>query len=159
MVARIARTPDTAGRNRRYCRRRHTHAFVVGVSARMNRREAFLHNPFDLLAIVIITLTQWHMSRQLLAAAGRKLSARAAAAMRWAAFVFYVLMAAGFALGFSFLVSRFKLPPTPSQVAGAVAQTWLFGSTAGYLAYRAVEFLARRVWGPTFDPSRRRLLN
>jgi predicted MPP superfamily phosphohydrolase len=125
----------------------------------MNRREAFLRNPFDLLAIFIITLTQWHMSRQFLAAAGRKLSLRGAAAVRWATLVFYVLMAAGFALGFSFLVSRLNLPPSPSQVAGAVAQTWLFGSTAGYLAYRAVEFLARRVWGPTFDPSRRRLLN
>src|ERR1035441_6138694 len=64
-----------------------------------------------------------------------------------------------FAAGFSYLASRYKLPASPSQVAGAVSQIWLFGSTAGYLAYRAVRFLGRRFWGPTFDPSRRRLLN
>jgi predicted MPP superfamily phosphohydrolase len=62
-------------------------------------------------------------------------------------------------LGFSFLASQYKLPAGPSQAAGAVAQIWLYGSSAGYLAYRAVRFLAERVWGPTFDPARRRLLN
>jgi uncharacterized protein len=68
-------------------------------------------------------------------------------------------MVVGFGLGFSFLVSRYKLPASASQIAGAVAQIWLFGSTAGYLAYRTVQFLGRKTWGPTFDPSRRRLLN
>ena len=125
----------------------------------MNRREAFLRTPFDLLAIFIVILTQWHMSRQFLAAAGRRLSPRAAVVARWAVLVFYGLMAAAFALGFSFLVSRSRLPPSPALIAGAVAQIWLFGSTAGYLAYRAVRSLGRRVWGPTFDPSRRHLLN
>jgi len=118
-----------------------------------------LHTPFDLLAIFIVILTQWHMSRQFLAAAGRRLSPRAAVVMRGAVLLFYTLMAAAFALGFSFLVSRYKLPPSPTLVAGAVAQIWLFGSTAGYLAYRAVKSLAGWFWGPTFDPSRRRLLN
>jgi len=122
-----------------------------------------LHTPFDLVAIFIVILTQWHMSRQFLAAAGRRLSPRALTAVRRAMAVFYALMAVGFALGFSFLASRltsqYKLPASPSQVAGAVAQIWLFASTAGYLAYRAVRFLAERFWGPTFDPSRRRLLN
>ena len=130
----------------------------------MKRREAFLHTPFDLLAIFIVILTQWHMSRQFLAAAGRSLSARAALVTRWALAVFYALMAAAFALGFAFLASRlvrrFNLPANPAQIAGAVAQIWLFGTTAGYLAYRAVRFLAERFWGPTtFDPARRRLLN
>jgi hypothetical protein len=60
----------------------------------MKRREAFLHTPFDLLAIFIVILTQWHMSRQFLAAAGRSLSARAALVTRWALAVFYALMAA-----------------------------------------------------------------
>jgi predicted MPP superfamily phosphohydrolase len=125
----------------------------------MKLREVFLHNPFDLLAILIVILTQWHMSRQILAAAGRRLSARAVTAVRWIMVAAYILMAAAFALGFSFLVSKYKLPASPAQVAGAVSQIWLFGSTAGYLAYRAVRFLAGRVWGPTFNPSRRRLLN
>jgi hypothetical protein len=41
-----------------------------------------------------------------------------------------------------------------------VAQIWLFGSTAGYLAYRAVRFLADRGPGVQLSiPSRRRLLN
>jgi len=118
-----------------------------------------LRNPFDLLAVFIVILTHWHMSRQFLAAAGRRLSARGVSVARWAIAVFYTVMAAGFALGFSFLVSRYKLPAAPSQVAGAVSQIWLFGSTAGYLAYRAMRFLAGRFWGPAFDPSRRRLLN
>jgi predicted MPP superfamily phosphohydrolase len=118
-----------------------------------------LRTPFDLLAIFIVILTQWHMSRQFLAAAARRLSPRAAVVIRRAVLVFYALMAAGFALGFSYLVSRYKLPPSPALIAGAVAQIWLFGSTAGYLAYRTVRWLAGRVWGPNFDPSRRRLLN
>lgn len=118
-----------------------------------------MRTPFDLLAIFIVILTQWHMSRQFLAAAGRKFSARAVTVARWAVAAFYVLMAVAFAAGFSYLASRYKLPASPSQVAGAVSQIWLFGSTAGYLAYRAVRFLGRRFWGPTFDPSRRRLLN
>ena len=118
-----------------------------------------MRTPFDLLAIFIVILTQWHMSRQFLGAAGRRLSPRAAGVLRWAVLLFYALMVAAFALGFSFLVSRYKLPPSPALIVGAVAQIWLFGSTAGYLAYRVVRFLAGRVWGPAFDPSRRRLLN
>ena len=122
-----------------------------------------MHTPFDLLAIFIVILTQWHLRRQFLAAAGRRLSPRQLSAARWAVAVFYFLMAVGFALGFSFLASRlateYHLPAGPAQTAGAVAQIWLFSSTAGYLAYLAVRLLAHRVWGPTFDPSRRRLLN
>jgi predicted MPP superfamily phosphohydrolase len=122
-----------------------------------------LHNPFDLLAVLIVILTQWRLRRQFLAAAGRRLSARAARVTRWAVSIFYVLMAVAFLLGFSFLASRlasrFKLPASPAQIAGAVAEIWLFGTTAGYLAYRAVRFIAERFWGPAFDPSRRRLLN
>jgi predicted MPP superfamily phosphohydrolase len=129
----------------------------------MKHREAFLHTPFDLLAIFIVTLTQWRLRRQFLAAAGRRLTPRQLSAARWAVAVFYVLMAVGFALGFSFLASRlateYHLPAGPAQIAGAVAQIWLFSSTAGYLAYLAARLLARRIWGPTFDPSRRRLLN
>lgn len=118
-----------------------------------------MRTPFDLLAIVIVFLAQWHMSRQFLAAAGRRLSAHAVKAVRWALFLFYLFMAAAFAVGFSFLASQYKLPASPSQVAGAVAQIWLFGSSAGYLAYRAARFLAQRFWGPNFNPSRRRMLN
>jgi predicted MPP superfamily phosphohydrolase len=122
-----------------------------------------LHTPFDLLAIFIILITHWQIRRHFLAAAGRRLSARAAAIVRWAVSIFYTLMAVAFALGFSFLVSRlvrrFHVPATPAQIAGAVAQIWLFGTTAGYLAYSAVRFLAERFWGPTFDPARRRLIN
>jgi predicted MPP superfamily phosphohydrolase len=118
-----------------------------------------LRTPFDLLAIFIVILTQWHMARQFLAAAARRLPPRATVAARWGVALFYVLMAAAFACGFSFLASWYKLPASPSQIAGAVAQIWLFGSTAGYLAYRAVRSLAGRVWKPPFDPARRRLLN
>jgi hypothetical protein len=125
----------------------------------MNRKEVFLHNPFDLLAIFIVILTQWHMRREFLAAAGRKLSARALRVARGAVTLFYVLMAAGFASGFSFLASSYHLPASPAQIAGAVSQIWLFASTAGYLAYRAARFLAHRFWGPAFEPTRRRLLN
>jgi len=125
----------------------------------MNPREAFLHTPFDLLGLFIVIVTQWHMSRQVLAAAGRRLSTRGVTLARWAVVVFYALLAAAFAAGFSFLASQYKLPASPAQIAGAVSQIWLFGSTAGYMAYRAVRFLAGRFWGRTFDPSRRRLLN
>jgi predicted MPP superfamily phosphohydrolase len=118
-----------------------------------------LHTPFDLLGLFIVIVTQWHMSRQVLAAAGRRLSTRGVTLARWAVVAFYALLAAAFAAGFSFLASQYKLPASPAQIAGAVSQIWLFGSTAGYMAYRAVRFLAGRFWGRTFDPSRRRLLN
>jgi predicted MPP superfamily phosphohydrolase len=118
-----------------------------------------LHTPFDLLAIIIVILTQWQMCRQFLAAAGRRLSVRAMRVARWAVGVFYACMAVAFAAGFSFLASQYKLPASASQIAGAVSQIWLFGSTAGYLAYSAVRFLATRFWGPAFNPTRRRLLN
>ncbi len=99
------------------------------------------------------------MSRHFLAAAGRRLSPRSAMLLRLAVWSFYALVAACFAAGFSFLASRYHLPPAPAEVAGAIAQVWLFGTTAGYLAYRTLRFLAKRAWGPRFDPSRRRMIN
>lgn len=78
--------------------------------------------------------------------------------VRWSIGLFYAGMAAAFALGFSFLENRVLLPASVSQVAGAVAQIWLFGSSAGYIAYRALLFLAHRV-APSFSPARRRVLN
>ena len=118
-----------------------------------------MRTPFDLLALFIVILTQWHMSRDFLAWAGRRVPPHARAPMRWGVWGFQALMAAGFAAGLSYLASRYKLPASPAEVAGAVAQIWLFGSTAGYLGYLALRFLARRCWGPKFDASRRRLLN
>lgn len=122
-----------------------------------------MRTPFDLLAVFVIILTQWQMSRQFLAAAGRRLSIRTMPVVRRAVVILYCLLAAAFALGFSSLASRldtnYKLPSRFSQVAGAVAQIWLFATTGGYLAYRAMRSAAERVWGPAFDPARRRLLN
>lgn len=121
-----------------------------------------MRTPFDLLVLFIVFLSQWHLCRQGLAAARRRLSPRAMRFAYWGAGAFYFLMAASFALGFSFLVSKYKLPASPSQVAGAVAQVWLFGSTASYLAYRAFRFLVRKASpeGPTpHDPTRRKLLS
>jgi predicted MPP superfamily phosphohydrolase len=122
-----------------------------------------LHISFDLLAIVVVILTHWHIRRQFLAAARRRLSARAAIAVGWAVLILYACMAVAFALSFSFLASRmmrrFHFPASAAQAAGAVGQICLFGTTAGYLAYRTVRLLAERIWGPTFDPGRRRLLN
>jgi predicted MPP superfamily phosphohydrolase len=118
-----------------------------------------LHTPFDLLVVFIVFLTQCHLAWRVLAAAGCRLSPRALRAARWAVAAFYVLMAVGFLLSLSFLVARLRLPPGPSQVAGAVAQIWLFGSTAGYLFYRGFRFAAHRVWRPDFNPGRRQLLN
>lgn len=118
-----------------------------------------MRTPFDLVAIIVIILTQWHMRRQFLAAAARRLSARAMAVTRGAVTAFAVFIAAGFVLSFSFLVSHYKLAASPSLVVGAMSQIWLFATTAGYLAYRTVRFIAERIWGPAFDPSRRRMLN
>lgn len=118
-----------------------------------------MHTPFDLLALFIVCLAQWHMSRQFLAGARRRFSPRSLRVARRSVAVFYVLMAVGLVLGFSFLTSRYALPASASQVAGAIAQIWLFGSTAGYLAYRAFRYLSDRFRRPAFDPTRRRLLN
>ena len=99
------------------------------------------------------------MSREFLAAAGRRLSPRAMVVARWCLLAFYAFMSVAFLLGFSFLVKRLKLPAVPSQVTGAVGQIWLFASSAAYLLYRGFRLLTSRVWKPDFNPVRRRLLN
>jgi len=118
-----------------------------------------LRTPVDFLAIVIIFLTQWRMSRKFLAAAGQRLSPRGMIILRWCLVAFYGLMSVGFLLGFSFMVKRFRLPAVPSQTAGAIGQIWLFTSTAAWLLYAGFRGLTNRVWGPDFNPTRRRLLN
>lgn len=116
-------------------------------------------SPFDLVAIVIITLTQCYVHRDILAAMERKLSPRGFRVARWTLAAAYFLLAAAFALGFSFLISRFALPPRFSLIAGAVGQIWFFASTAGYLLYRVFRLVTHRARGPAFNPARRRLLN
>ncbi len=118
-----------------------------------------MRTPFDLLAICVIIFTQWRIGRRFLKAAERRLPARSVPWVRWGVVAFYAAMAIGFLLGFSFLVSRYRLPASFSLVAGAIAQIWLFSSTAGYLAYTALRAAAHRIWGPAFDPARRRVLN
>ena len=117
-----------------------------------------MHNPFDYLALVIIFLTQWCLSRQLLKAARRRYSRRAVSLLRAALAAFYILMAAAFSLGISVVADQFNLPAAFEQIAGAVAQIWLFGSTAGYLLYLGWRLLARRVWRSDPDPARRHLI-
>jgi predicted MPP superfamily phosphohydrolase len=118
-----------------------------------------LHTPSDLLVLFIVLLTQWYMSRRLLAAAAARLSPPAVRIARVALAVFHICMILAFAVSFSFLVSRFRLPASASEVAGAIAQIWFFGSTAGYLAYRVFRFLPDRFGKKTFSPARRQLLN
>jgi len=118
-----------------------------------------LHTPFDLLAIFVTILTQWHMIRRFLAAARRRLSPRPWRATCWCLGVVYVFLAVGLAMGFLFLDSRVLLPPSVTQIAGAVAEIWLFGSSAGYLAYRGFRFLTKRAVPDAVSHTRRRLLN
>ncbi len=99
------------------------------------------------------------MSRRLLAAIRPRLSPRAMRMVWVFALLFYTVVAFAFALGFSFLVSRYRLPARPSEVAGGIAQILVFGSTASYLAYLVFRFLADRAGKPNFSPTRRRLLN
>lgn len=107
-------------------------------------------SPFDLFAIIVITLTQRFVYRDILRTGFVARRTLAAA---------YILLAGAFALGFSFLTSRFALPPQVALVAGAVGQTWFFGSTAGYLLWRGFRLATSRARKAPFDPERRRLLN
>jgi len=118
-----------------------------------------LRTAFDLLAIITIFLTQWQMSRHFLAAASRRLSGRAMAIMGWAVVIFYAFLGAAFVLSFSYLGIYYKGSASTAQIVGAIAQIWLVCSTGGYLAYQFVHSMARRRWGASFDPSRRRVLN
>ncbi|HVN03013.1 MAG TPA: metallophosphoesterase [Bryobacteraceae bacterium] len=118
-----------------------------------------MHTPSDLLAAGAVVLIQSFMIRHILEAAGRRLSPRA---MRWVVPSFLalnVLMAVAFGLGFTFLARRFPLPADAAQIAGAAGQIWFFGSSAGYVAYRALRFLAERTAPRAFSPARRRVLN
>ena len=99
------------------------------------------------------------MSRQFLAWAARRLPLGAMRIARWSVWAFQALMAAAFAVSFSFLENRLNLPARPTEVAGAAGQTWFFGSTAGYLLYRGLWLLSNRTAGRTFDPTRRRMLH
>ena len=118
-----------------------------------------MRTPFDLLAIFIVFLTQRHMRRQFLNWAARRLPPGALRAVHWLVTVFLVCMAVGFATSFSFLEDGVRLPAAPSEVAGAVGQTWFFASTAGYWLYCGFRLLCNRVWGRTHSPARRRMLN
>src|SRR5579862_4249376 len=100
------------------------------------------------------------MSRRFMAAIRPRLSPRAMRIAWVFALVFYAVVAFAFALGFSFLVSRYRLPARPSQVAGGIAQILVFGSTASYAAYLVFRFFVDRAGSPkNFSPARRRLLN
>jgi predicted MPP superfamily phosphohydrolase len=118
-----------------------------------------LHSPSDLLICLIVILVQWRLTRRFLAVAQVRLSPPAARVAILALAAFNGLMIAAFALSFSFLMSRFRVPPSQAQIAGAVAQIWFFGSTAGYMAYATFRFLTHRVGKRPFSPSRRHLLN
>jgi uncharacterized protein len=118
-----------------------------------------LHTPFDLLAICAVVVIQSFMIQHILEAAGRRLSPRVMRWLRPSFLALNVLMAAAFGLGFSFLARRFPLPTNAAQIAGAIGQIWFFGSSAGYIAYRAVQFLTERTAPHAFSPARRRVLN
>ncbi|HTQ54062.1 MAG TPA: metallophosphoesterase [Bryobacteraceae bacterium] len=118
-----------------------------------------MHSPSDLFLFLIVILTQWSLTRRLLAAARARWSPAAARAAIWVAAAFNGLMIAAFALSFSFLMSRFAVPARTAQILGAVAQIWFFASTAGYLAYRVFWFFPDRMAKRPFSPVRRQLLN
>ena len=118
-----------------------------------------MHTPFDLLAVCAIVLIQSFMIQHILEAAGHRLSPPAMRWVRPSLLAVNVLMAVAFGLSFTFLARRFPLPSHASQIAGAIGQIWFFGSSAGYVAYRAVRFLAERTAPRAFSPARRRVLN
>jgi predicted MPP superfamily phosphohydrolase len=118
-----------------------------------------LHNPFDFLAVLIIVPTQLLLSRQLLAAAARRLNPGALRVARWLVAAFFVFTVVAFALGFSSLVSGLHLPAETSEVVGAIGQVWMFASTAGYLVWLLFQWVARKAWPNDFNASRRRFLN
>jgi len=99
------------------------------------------------------------MSRLLLAAAARRFSPRGLRMVRWGLICACVLLTLCFVASFSFMVSRYRIPAIPAAIAGAVGQTWLFASTAGYLLYRGFQFLVNRIWRTPFDGSRRHAIN
>jgi len=118
-----------------------------------------LHTPFDLLAVCAIVLIQSFMIQHILEAASHRLSPPAMRWVRPSLLALNVLMAVAFGLSFTFLARRFPLPSHAAQIAGAIGQIWFFGSSAGYVAYRAVRFLAERTAPRAFSPARRRVLN
>ena len=118
-----------------------------------------MHTPFDLLAVCAIVLIQSFMIQHILEAASHRLSPPAMRWVRPSLLALNVLMAVAFGLSFTFLARRFPLPSHASQIAGAIGQIWFFGSSAGYVAYRAVRFLAERTAPRAFSPARRRVLN
>ena len=118
-----------------------------------------MHSPSDLLILFIVIFVQWRLTRRFLAVAKARLRPQDARFAILALAAFNGLMVAAFALSFSFLMSRFRVPPSEAQIAGAVAQIWFFGSTAGYMAYATFRFLTRRAGSHSFNSSRRHLLN
>jgi predicted MPP superfamily phosphohydrolase len=112
----------------------------------------------ELLAVFIIVLVQGHLAVTVLPATRRHLSPRRARLVGWLLMVFYVSMTAACVVNLSFLDGRLPIASSVMEIAGAVAETWFLGSTAGYLLYLAFRQLYRSVGHP-FSPVRREWLH
>jgi predicted MPP superfamily phosphohydrolase len=118
-----------------------------------------LHTSFDYVAVVAVLLIQLHLNHHIVVAAKRRLAARQVTLLLWGLGIFSAVMAGAFALGFSSLVSRYHLPPVPSQIIGAVGQIWYFTSCVAWVLYCVFRSLTGHRRRKDFSPTRRRLLN
>ncbi len=115
-------------------------------------------NSFDILLIAIFSWTQFRITQMLLGTARRKLAGRALTGARTAVAAFNLLVACGYILSYSDLVSRLHAPGRLSALMGAAALFYLMLAT-GVLVLHAILRFAHKRLAPHVDPDRRRLLH
>ena len=107
--------------------------------------------PLDIILIVIFTLTQWRVSRLLLAATSRRW-------VRPALFVFAVFLAVSYAFTFSSLLAWLRIPTRIGSVLGAGSLTYFMTLTGVLVIYQLLAGV-RKLLHADVNPGRRRVLN
>ena len=112
---------------------------------------------FDVIITIVFTAVAWRITVLLLAAARRRFTGAGLQAARAAIVLFDAVLAIGYAMTFSELLSTSGFPRRAGTYLGAAAMTYLLLASS-ILALRAVGILIDRSLGPKFDPGRRRTL-
>ena len=107
--------------------------------------------PLDLTLVIVFALVQWRITRLLLAVTSRRW-------MRYACFLFAVVLTLSYACTFSALEAWFRVPSRIGSILGAGSLTYFLTAT-GVLAIHQVLAWVGQLVQSDVNPGRRRVLN
>lgn len=121
----------------------------------------FVSSLSDLIILIVIVPAQWRMGRMIFRHAAAHYSARGFRLTKLLLAIYAIVMGAGLLLD-ERTAAELSLSPMFSVWLRAIALTWAFSSTFGFIAYSVLHRSARYVWRrfglADFDPRKRRLL-